>query len=341
MKSDPLVSILVPAYNAGQTIAETLQSAMEQTWLNTEIIVVDDGSKDETFAMAQRFEGPRVKVTRQENAGAAAARNQALALSQGEFVQWLDADDLLSPIKVSSQVEAARVVNDELVLLSGPWAYFRYRPGKAKFVPTPLWENLAPVEWLTRKWEGNLHMQTATWLTSRRLSELAGPWDTRLLGDDDGEYFFRVISHCREIVFVPESKVYYRIMEGSRLSHIGRSSKKIEAQYLGMRTQIQKLRALQDTPRVRAACVTYLQTWLHNFHPNRPDLVAALQDSAEEMGGKLTLPKSSWKYAWIERVFGFEAAKAVQFKYNGCKSSILRSWDRLMRAVQGVRPSPR
>ena len=325
------VSILIPAYNAENWIADTLESAIAQTWPHKEIIVVDDGSTDETLAIARRFEPKGVRVVTQPNQGAAAARNKAFSLSRGDYIQWLDADDLLSRDKVTRQMQAAEDTRDWRTLFSSPWAFFRYRPAKAKFIPTPLWCDLDPTEWLTRKWEGNWHMQTATWLVSRELTEAAGPWDTRLLGDDDGEYFARVINASKRVRFVPQSRVYYRIMLSisNRLSYIGRS-KKIEAQFLSMKLQIGYLRAREDSDRVRAACVNYLQSWLPNFYPNRPDLVQEAQQLAASLGGRLSLPKASWKYAWIEKLFGFAAAKHTQLYYNRAKYGVLSMWDRMM-----------
>ena len=326
----PLVSILIPAYNAERWIAETMQSALGQTWPNKEIILVDDGSTDQTVRVAQQFASKTVSIVSQKNQGAAAARNKAFELCHGDYVQWLDADDLLSPDKIAYQMRAAGETTEGRTLFSSAWASFRYRPAKARFIPTSLWSDLDPTEWLTRKWEGNWHMQTATWLVSRELTEVAGVWDTRLLGDDDGEYFFRVVNASNGIRFVPKSRIYYRITPTSRLSYIGRSDKKMEAQFLGMKLQIGYLRAREDSDRVRAACVTYLQTWLPVFYPNRPDLVQEAQQLAASLGGRLFLPKASWKYAWIEKLFGFAAAKHTQLYYNRAKSFSLRAWDRMM-----------
>ena len=328
----PLVSILIPAYNAERWIAETMQSALGQTWPNKEIIVVDDGSTDQTLRVAQQFASKIVSIVSQKNQGAAAARNKAFELCQGDYVQWLDADDLLSRDKIACQMRAAGETTDGRTLFSSAWASFRYRPAKARFIPTSLWSDLDPTEWLRRKWEGNLHMQTATWLISRELTEAAGRWDTRLLGDDDGEYFFRVVNASNGIRFVAKSRVYYRITASSRLSHIGLSNKKMEAQFLGMKLQIGYLRAREDSDRLRAACVIYLQTWLPVFYPNRPDLVQEAQQLAASLGGRLSLPKASWKYAWIEKVFGFASAKRVQLSYNRGKSFALRAWDKMMYA---------
>ena len=326
----PVVSILIPAYNAEKWVGAAIASALGQTWRQKEIIVVDDGSTDGTVVVARQFESKGVRLVTQANQGAAATRNKAFSLSRGDYIQWLDADDLLSPDKVSLQMQAAEETKDRRTLFSSPWASFRYRPAKGKFIPTQLWSDLAPTEWLARKWEGNLHMQTATWLVSRELTEAAGPWDTRLTLDDDGEYFFRVINASNGIRFVPQSKVYYRVMPGSRLSYIGRSDKKMESQLLSMKLQIGYLRAREDSDRARAACMTYLQTWLPAFYPNRPDLVQAAQQLAASLGGRLSLPKASWKYAWIEKLFGFAAAKHTQLYYNRAKSSAIRAWDKMM-----------
>src|SRR5215469_16198822 len=93
----PLVSILIPAYNAEEWIAYTLRSALAQTWPHREIIVVDDGSRDRTTRIVRRFASKGVALFSRENRGQSAARNQAFQFSQGDYIQWLDADDLLAP----------------------------------------------------------------------------------------------------------------------------------------------------------------------------------------------------------------------------------------------------
>src|SRR5947209_18849520 len=158
----PLVSILIPAYNAEAWVAETIRSALAQTWPRKEIIVVDDGSNDRTAEVARQFTSKEVFVVSTKNQGAAAARNHAFQLSQGDYIQWLDADDLLAPDKIERQLAALREFENRRILLSSSWAYFNYRIHRACFVPTSLWQDLSPVEWLLRKMGENLHMQTAT-----------------------------------------------------------------------------------------------------------------------------------------------------------------------------------
>ena len=326
----PLVSILIPAYNAQKWIADTIRSSLEQTWERKEIIIVDDGSMDQTQAVARRFEGKGVTVVSQSNQGAAAARNKAFSICHGDYIQWLDADDLLAPDKISKQMNALNDRQSTRTLLSCAWGHFNYRPARANFVPTSLWCDLAPVEWLLRYCERNHWMQTATWLVSRELTEAAGPWDTRLLGDDDGEYFSRVLLVSDGVRFVPEAKVFYRVSGPSSLSYIGRSDKKLEAQFLSMQLHINHIRTVEDSARVRAACRVYLQTLLIYFYPERPDIVKQANSLAADLGGRLEVPRLPWKYAWIKEIFGWTAAKRSQLYYNKLKSSLLRSWDRLL-----------
>ena len=340
----PVVSILIPAYNAQKWIAETIQSALAQTWERKEIIVVDDGSTDQTLAIARQFSSRGVAVTTQKNAGAAAARNQAFKLCKGDYIQWLDADDLLSPDKIARQIEKAEHDGSRRLLLSSGWGTFYYRLRKANVSRSPLWCDLLPAEWLFRKMGQNIHMQTATWLVSRELTEAAGPWDTRLLGDDDGEYFARVLMASAGTRFVAGPTVYYRVSGHGRLSYIGKSDRKMRALFLSMQLHIKYLLSLDDSPRTQAACMTYLRNWLPSFYPERLDILTEAREMAAMLGQPLEIPEISWKYAWIEALCGRQAAKQTQMFYNRRKIDVEKLWDRVMFNLERQkqsRPSPR
>jgi len=331
----PLVSILIPAYNAERWIADTIRSALAQTWPRTEIIVVDDGSRDRTLTITRQFASKNVCVVTQDNQGASAARNRALALSQGNFIQWLDADDLLAPDKIAKQMKASDRYRSKRTLFSSAWGHFYYRTDKAKFTPTSLWSDLSPVEWLIRKVGQNLHMPPSTWLVSRELTESAGPWDTRLSLDDDGEYFCRVILASDIIRFVPDSKVFYRSVGSASLSSIDESEKKLTSQFLSMQLHVGHVRSFEDSERVRAACLNYLQRRFLRFYPERVTFVKQLQQLAASLGGRLDIPKLSWKYSWIRKTFGWRAAKRARQHYNRCKSAAVRFWDKTLFHVEG------
>lgn len=336
---EPLVSILIPAYNAERWIADSIKSALRQTWRRTEIVVVDDGSRDQTLSVARQFASRKVSVVTQQNNGAAVARNNGFSIGQGDYIQWLDADDLLAPDKVEKQMDAMDRLGSKRLLLSAAWGSFMYRPQNAKFSPTALWRDLSPIEWLLLQMENNLHMQTATWLVSRELAEVAGAWDTRLAccASDDGEYFCRVILGSEGIRFVPESKVFYRMPTSKNLSYIGLSNRKIEAQFFALQLYIQHVRAREDSERVRMACVKFLQTWLHNFYPTRPDIVEKATTLARALGGHLEVPRFGWKYAWIQKMFGWGLAKRASLFAPQLKWGFVRVWDRTLHNLENRR----
>jgi len=326
----PLVSILISAYNAKNTVAETLQSAIAQTWPRKEIIFVDDGSTDGTAEVVRRFDSKEVTVVSTENRGLSAGINTAYQHSQGDYIQFLDADDLLVPNKIERQLAALREGDGRRKLLSSPWAPFFFRTRHARYVRNSLCQDLYPVEWLLRKMGENLHMQNATWLVSREVAEAAGPWDTRLQYDQDGEYFARVLLASEGTRFVPGTGIFYRATGTNSVSYLGRSDKKKDSLFLSMKLHIQYLRSVEDSERVRITCLTYMQNWYDRFYPERPDIVAELQSLSAQLEGRLEEPALRWKYAWIKPAFGWKVAKWAQNGLPQVKASCLRRYDKAM-----------
>jgi glycosyltransferase involved in cell wall biosynthesis len=114
----PLVSIVIPCYNAEQWIADAIKSALSQTYIATEVIVVDDGSTDGSCEKIQSF-GERIKSKFIDHCGAAHARNRGVEMASGEFIQFLDADDILFPHCVTTKIEAALKENADVVYSGG------------------------------------------------------------------------------------------------------------------------------------------------------------------------------------------------------------------------------
>jgi glycosyltransferase involved in cell wall biosynthesis len=330
----PLVSILIPAYNAEDSIADTLRSAIDQTWQRKEIIVVDDGSTDGTADVVRLVATKQVKVVSTANQGLSAAVNHAYKLCQGDYIQELDADDLIAPDKIERQLAALRETDSKRILLSSPWAHFYYRTSAAQFVRNSLWQDLSPVEWLLRKLGENLHMQNATWLVSREIAEAAGPWDTGLHYDQDGEYFARVLLASEGTRFVPEGKVFYRVSGSDRISFIGSSKKKKTSLLRSMKLHIQYIRSLEDSDRVRKACLTYMQNWYGSFYPDAPELASELQALAAQLQGHLEVPKLRPKYAWMEPIFGRHSANWAQTAMPELNARLKRKWDKTMFRLQ-------
>jgi glycosyltransferase involved in cell wall biosynthesis len=119
MSSAPLVSVVMPVYNGARYLRQALESALTQTYRPLEIVVVDDGSTDDTPALLAEF-GDKIRSIRQQNSGSAAARNAALRAARGELIAFLDADDLWLPRKLAVQVDYLRD-HPEVDLVATRW----------------------------------------------------------------------------------------------------------------------------------------------------------------------------------------------------------------------------
>jgi glycosyltransferase involved in cell wall biosynthesis len=325
-----LVSILIPAYNSARWLGETVTSAIEQTWPNKEIIIVDDGSKDDTLALARTFERGNVKVVAQKNTGAPGARNKALSFAQGDYIQWLDADDVLHPDKISRQMRHAYDGSQARTLFTASWGKFFFRTAKADFRRDTLWRDLDALEWILTRFNDNVWMNPAVWLVSRRLTELAGPWDARLAksGDDDGEYICRVAAASDGVKFVEDAQCYYRIgTVGSLNWNMETNEQALESLLLSLRLATRTLIALEDSPRTRSAALQHLRTFSSYFYASGGEFMQRLDAMTAELGGTLEAPTVGWKYAPVQMAFGPKVAKGVMRNWRAAKLIAQRNVD--------------
>ena len=113
----PLVSIIIPVYNASAYLENAIRELLKQTYQHLEIIIVDDASTDNSLKLAKQNSSEKVIVISQDNAGAACARNNGLKTAKGEYVQFMDIDDFLSYDKISKQVFRFLAINCHLFLI--------------------------------------------------------------------------------------------------------------------------------------------------------------------------------------------------------------------------------
>ena len=324
-----LVSILIPAYNAEKWISQTINSALSQTWKNKEIIIVDDGSRDNTLDIAKKFESNNLKVISQENRGQASVRNTALSYAQGSYIQWLDADDLLASDKISIQMSFAQNDSTSLTLYSSPHAAFYWRPEKARFRPDSLWQDLSPVEWMIKKFSEKIYIAIHGWLVSRKLTDSAGPWNEQLILNGDGEYFFRVVAASKNVQFIPEAKSYYRQWSFNQQGK-GASEKALQSLLLSHKLCIKHLLSLEDSAKTRKASVQVLQSIYKRLYPEHIKTLKEVEKLIIELGGQPVLPTFGWKRTTLQRLFGWEMAKKIVAANHKLGLSLAAKWDEIL-----------
>ncbi len=209
--SQPLISVIIPNYNYAHFLPQAIESVLAQTYPRIEIVVVDDGSKDNSIEVLKSY-GARVRVIEQQNQGVARVRNRGVAESGGEYVAFLDADDLWLPSKIEKQV--AR-------LLAEPGL------GLVHCGVEEIDKAGAPLRLLLNGQEGWVAKELVLFeravilgggsgfIVSRSVFESLGGFDARLSTSADWDFFFRVAAR-HKIGFLPEPLVRYR-MHGTNM----------------------------------------------------------------------------------------------------------------------------
>ena len=315
---NPLVSIVIPAYNAAKYIAETLESVKQQTWPAVEAFVIDDGSSDETVALARRFESERIRVLEQKNSGACVARNLGLSLSKGKYIQFLDADDVLSPDKIEKQVSVLEQnpgylgVSPTVHFMNGE-DYLRMSPREESFW---IHDTDDPVEFLVRLYGGDGErwmVQTSAWLTPKTITDTIGPWDERLLLDQDGEYFARAVLASKGIRITGGMNYYRRFTLGGNISAKANKIENLRSALLALRLKEGYLGKHTGSDRFRKAMSTLYQEIAINAYPKFPALVAECEAEVRKTGMKPDIPVLGGQLIEItKRLFGWKAAKQLR-----------------------------
>lgn len=305
------VSVLIPAYNAAAYIEQTIESVLAQTWPDVEIIVVDDGSKDETVAKALRYTGSRMHVVSQPNAGASAARNRAFSLCTGAYIQYLDADDLLHPDKIRAQM-ACLQLQPEAQLSSSAWGMFYGVPSEQDLRPTILWRDYTdPVQWLLSAWENGVWMQPSAWLTHRSLVEAAGPWNEQISLHDDGEFFSRVILRSSGVVFCSAAKSFYRKGIADSLSSI-RSEKATCSHLAVCQAYEMHMLARRNDAVTRQACANNYQRLIYEYYPKHAEVCQVAAARVMALGGSTAKPHSTPIFRLVDKLLGWQLSRRLQ-----------------------------
>jgi len=310
MKQD-LISIIIPAYNAKQFLKSTVESVLNQSYKNIEVIVVDDGSTDETMNLFPDFEKRGVRCFAQKNSGACTARNLGLKNAKGDYIQFLDADDLIHKDKLLFQLEAMQRDNADISMCF--WGKFiKNATDVEPFIHQHIdFSDIQNGKDIMRSigmknWAGVHHQ----YLIRRDLIEKAGEWNQTLLNNQDGEYFSRVFINAQKVSIVKQQLAYYRVGQVGTVSSLN-STKKIESA-LKSWDLIYELVSKDDDKTLLAYpkkgyFVNYRIT--RNKYPKYAKIFAKRFDAVNS-----PCFLSTWKYYWIVKLFGLYYAPLFYYR---------------------------
>lgn len=311
------VSIIIPVYNTQDFLASTIESALRQSYRSKEVIVVDDGSTDNSHIIAKAYEKDGVILIKQANAGAAAARNTGLAHAKGDLIQFLDAGDLLSDDKIEKQVRSLKnnpyklAVCNYLQFCSESELNTLLFPDQSRFIFT----TDQSVDFLVNLWGGNGEanfIQTNCWLVPRVLINKAGLWrPVRYCQDDDGEFFARVILASDGIVYVPGVYNYFRVGVGANKLSGNTKSEYLKNALLTINLKHEYLLQKGGHPKLNAAMAKqYLDFAVYNY-PAQKQLSALAMRRYRKLNEKAELPMLGGKF--VEGLKNLVGWRGVRF----------------------------
>jgi glycosyltransferase involved in cell wall biosynthesis len=218
------LSVIIPNYNRASTVTETIENMLRQSRPPDEVIVVDDGSTDNSREVIREF-GQKVCLVEQSNQGPGAARNAGLEVASGEFVQFMDSDDVASLNKLELQLDALTQTGADLAYC--PWVRSEICGGALRFCGPILQSSALPahkhmLEWALGEW--CLVFQNC--LFRRRILDQAGRFRTDMMVAEDTEYLIRVLLAGAHCVFTPECLVFYRVNGDNQLLKGGATSRR-------------------------------------------------------------------------------------------------------------------
>lgn len=210
----PTISVIVPAYNASSTILQTIASVQQQSFSDFELIVINDGSTDKTLELLSTIKDSRLKIFSYENEGLSVARNRGISRATGEFIAFLDADDLWTPDKLQLQLEALQQHPEAGVVYS--WSLFMDEQGEFFHGDEPLF------------FEGNVypHLLVKNFMASgsnplirKQAIESVGEFEPSVSGAADWDYWLRLAARWPFVV-VTKPQIYYRQSSSSMSSKV-------------------------------------------------------------------------------------------------------------------------
>lgn len=313
-----LVTVIIPFHNAAMYLRKCIDSVLDQTWPYIEVILINDGSSDDSLAIATSYESDRIKVFSQEKGGAAKARNRGLIESKGAFIQFLDADDFISPDKIKIQVTTA-IQNPEKIMVCST-IHFTDETQLSMLSSSAYEDQFIesednPILFLTKLWGGfdnkGSMVQPNAWLVHKAIIDKAGFWNESLTLDDDGEFFSRVILRSKGICKTKGYNYYRKSLTAKNLSS-GQSLTAYRSLLDATLVKKKELLSRTDSPDAAYAIYRLLYDVAVLSYPKYPQITDEAIAALPEINRKFEVNVGGGKLAKvISRLIGWKATKKL------------------------------
>jgi glycosyltransferase involved in cell wall biosynthesis len=256
MNEMPKVSVILPTYNYGCFLGEAIQSVLDQTFEDFELIVVDDGSTDNTREVVHSFTDPRLRCIYKENGGESSAYNVGIHASRGEYIAFLDSDDTWLPQKLELQVKAMDSAPQAGIIYSDVY-YFDSKTGAVTGTFFQRLKNPPPQGSVLEAYIEEFFAHPSTWLVKKSVFEQIGMWDETLRNCEDDDMLFRMASCFEfEAVLIPLAMVRTHPEQKSRKKQIHFTS---YLRYLNKAMQSPILNSRMRASLRRAMCLCHFR----------------------------------------------------------------------------------
>ena len=319
-KQPPLVSIVIPLFNSEAYLADTLNSVLNQNWHNKEILIIDDSSTDNSLAVANEFKSRYpvlIQIHKNIGKGACKARNYGYHLSKGDFIQFLDADDILCPNKIKEQVLALGNHTDKIAVCQ-TWHFFEELNKATNTDKDYLFTTDQPEKFFIQLWGGNGKknnmVQTSAWLTPRELIEQTGGWNETLSKDQDGEFFARMVLNSKGIIYVPEVRNFYRKhIKGSNIASQAQR-KHLESNLKSAHLKEKYLFNKVRSNKAKEAMAVQYKLIAINAWPRFKDISRSALKKSKHLGGTSFTPVLGGKtIELLKSLLGWKFAKSFSY----------------------------
>jgi len=309
-----LVSICIPTYNAANYIVDSVNSILNQSYTNFEIIIVNDGSTDNTKTILNSYSDRRLKIIHTQNKGQSAAANLAYQNSKGEYIKFFDADDILSPHFIENQVLVLK--NNPNAIASAGWGRFKKNDLTTfKLNKEPVWRDMLPIDWIVESLESNTNMmQCGLWLIPRNIIKKAGTWNPKLSLINDFDFFTRVLLASDMVLFTKDAILYYRSEIENSLSS-QKSSKSLKSAFLSITSVVDNILSFENSERTRKICRNVLQHWKYQFYPKEMELYSKTKELILPLGKADFKFPAGGKTKILTNLIGWKLTKKLKYLF--------------------------